>query len=115
MSEYKNFTLRNQEDELTEFDSRDIIEFLNLLFDDEDEFVVLSPTDEPIENISFLQAIVLEDMLHTEIGVITEGKVRPTLYECDMTAEEGEKLFLDFANGKWSGDMSKYTLCEFQP
>lgn len=109
------FSLRNQTEELSEFTDNDIIEFLNTIYEDWDEFIVLSAEDEAIDNISFVQAIWNDDMLHMEIGVKIEGKIKLTMYERNMTMEEGEKIFLDFAHGKWSGNLDEFSLCECQP
>lgn len=117
MAEKKNvkFTLRNQTAELDNFTDEDIIDFLEYLYDDYDDFVVLSAEDEPIDNVSFVQAFWNKTILHTEIGVQTAGNPKITLYEKNMSMEDGKKLFLDFFHGKWSGNISDFTLCEMQP
>lgn len=114
MSE-KKFTLRNQIAEIDNFVDADIIDFLEYLYDDWDQFIVLSAKDEPIDSISFVQAFWNKDILHTEIGVQIEGKPKLTLYEKDMPMEEGRKLFLDFFHGKWTGNINEFSLCEMQP
>lgn len=66
-------------------------------------------------SISFVQAFWNDDILHTEIGIETEGNPKIALYENDMPMEEGRKLFLDFFHGKWRGNLDEFSLCETQP
>lgn len=47
-------------------------------------------------SISVVQAFWNDDILHTEIGIETEGNPKLALYENDMPMEEGRKLFLRF-------------------
>lgn len=115
MSENKRFTLRNQQEELDNFTDEDIIDFLENLYSDWNEFIVLSAEDVPIDGVSFVQAFWNDDILHTEIGVLTEGNPKLALYENDMPMEEGRKLFLDFFHGKWRGNLDEFSLCETQP
>lgn len=101
------YTLRNQTEEMNEFTKEDILEFLALLCEEPDEFVVLA-AEECIDNISFVQAYWNGGMLHTEVGVPKGGN--NILYEKDMSMEEGEKLFLDFYKGKWSGNLEEFAM-----
>lgn len=111
----KKFTLRNQTAELDNFTDNDVIDFLEYLYDDYDEFIVLSAEDEPIDSISFVQAFWDRNILHTEIGVQTEGNPKVTMYERNMSMDEGTNMFLDFSHGKWSGKLDEFSLCECQP
>lgn len=115
MSENKRFTLRNQQEELDDFIEEDIIDFLENLYSDWDEFIVLSAEDVPIDSVSFVQAFWNDDILHMEIGIETEENPKLALYESDMPMEDGRKLFLDFFHGKWSGNLDEFSLCEMQP
>ena len=49
-----------------------IFDFLENLYSDWNEFIVLSAEDMPIDGASFVQAFWNDDILHTEIGVLTE-------------------------------------------
>lgn len=115
MSENKRFTLKNQQEELDNFTDKDILGFLENLYSDWNEFIVLSAEDEPIDGVSFVQAFWNYDILHTEIGIETEENPKLALYENDMPMEKGRKLFLDFFHGKWSGNLDEFSLCEMQP
>lgn len=103
------YILRNQTEEMNEFTEADILDFIALLCEYPEEFVVLE-AEECIENISFVQAYWNGGMLHTEVGVPKEGT--NIVYETEMSMEEGEKLFLDFYQGKWSGNLKEFTELE---
>lgn len=108
MEEGTTFTLRNQDQELTDFGKEEIEEFLDDLFVTPDQFVVLTAPKALGQQIRYVQACIHdgEEDVETELGI--EGEDGTRLY-CKMcTDEECVCIFLDFFDGKLVVDRSDY-------
>lgn len=112
MPEEETFTLRNQENEKTEFGTEEIGEFLEDMFVTPDQFVVLTAPKALGQQIRFVQACVQDNGgIETELGIEKEDGTR--LYFKMCRDEECIRIFLDFFAGKLQVDMAEYKPVSF--
>ena len=112
MPEEETFTLRNQENELTEFGPEEIKEYLEDLFVTPDQFVVLSAPKVQGQKIRYVQACVQKDGgIETELGI--EQEEGTTLLYKMCQDEECIQIFLDFFAGRLQVNMDKYEPVSF--
>lgn len=105
----QSFTLRNQENELTDFRDIDVEEYLADMFVTPDQFVVLS-APKAQNKVRFVQACTHDGEIEVELGIEEKGT---HLYYKMCTQEECYRVFLDFYDGMFNPDMSEYKLVEF--
>ena len=111
------FTLENQdgkrilESDDKKYDMYDIEEYVGIMLDDTDQFVTLC-APEAIENIRYVQAVLLDDgTVPVQIGI--ETKKGTILYEKMCDAKECLRIFKDFFLEKFKPDIKEYKPVEF--
>ena len=102
MPEEETFTLRNQENELTEFGPEEIKEYLEDLFVTPDQFVVLSAPKVQGQKIRYVQACVQKDGgIETELGIEQEEGTTllyketgsySSIFTCSLPAKKSRKI-----------------------
>jgi len=105
----QGFTLRNQENELTDIEDIDIEEYLEDMFVTPDQFVVLA-APQAQNNVRFVQACTHDGEVEVEIGIEEEGT---HLYYKMCTQEECYRIFLDFYDNVFTPKMEEYKPVEF--
>ena len=104
-----DFTLRNQESELTDFRDIDVEDYLADMFVTPDQFVVLS-APRAQNKVRFVQACTHDGEIEVELGIEEKGT---HLYYKMCTQEECYRIFLDFYDGMFIPDMGEYKPVEF--
>ncbi|MCI8409897.1 MAG: hypothetical protein HFJ09_11615 [Lachnospiraceae bacterium] len=105
-TESKKFhTLRNQESELRDYTEEDILEFLEIITEDTEEFVTLT-SEKLIGEIRFVQAAVNNGEITLEIGMEKEDGTH--LYEKVVSFENCKEIFLNLHNGIWNEDLDDF-------
>lgn len=105
-TEPKEFhTLHNQENELRDYTEEDILEFLEIIMEDTEEFVTLT-SENLIREIRFVQAAVNNGDITLQIGMEKEDGTH--LYEKIVTFEQCKEIFLYFHNGIWNEDLNDF-------
>ena len=105
-TEPKEFhTLRNQENELRDYTEEDILEFLEIIMEDTEEFVTLT-SEHLVKGIRFVQATVNDGEITLQIGMEKEDGTH--LYEKVVTFEQCKEIFLNFHNGMWNEDLNDF-------
>ena len=111
------FTLENQdrkiilESEEKQYDIYDIEEYIEIMLDDTEQFVVLC-APKAIENIRYVQAVSLDDgTIPVQIGI--ETKTGTTLYVKICDKEECMEIFKSFFLEKFKPNMSEYEPVKF--
>lgn len=105
----QGFTLRNQENELTDFRDIDIEDFLADMFESPDQFVVLA-APQAQNKVRFVQACTHDREIEVEIGIEEEGT--RLLYKM-CSEEECYRIFLDFYENRFIPKMGEYKPVEF--
>ncbi len=105
----QGFTLRNQENELTDFRDIDIEDYLADMYVTPDQFVVLT-APQAQNKVRFVQACTHDGGLEVEIGIEEEGT---HLYYKMCTQEECYRIFLDFYDNTFIPKMEEYKPVEF--
>ncbi|MDE7423269.1 MAG: hypothetical protein K2N51_06215 [Lachnospiraceae bacterium] len=98
-------TLRNQGDELRDYTEEDILEFLEIIMEDTDEFVTLT-SENLISEIRYVQAAVNDGEITLQIGIEKEDGTH--LCEKEVTYEKCKEIFLDFHNGIWNENIDDF-------
>lgn len=98
-------TLCNQENELRDYTEEDILEFLEIIVEDTEEFVTLT-SESLINEIRFVQAKVHNEEITLEIGMEKEDGTH--VYGKIVTFEKCREIFLNFHNGKWNEDLNDF-------
>lgn len=104
------FILRNQTQEINDCEKRDIVYFLNIMFDDIQEFVVLQPL-KPIHDVQFIQAAQAKNAIEVEVGIEKEGRCH--LVYKNYSKEECQQIFLDFFSEGKLPSLEDYQPVEF--
>ena len=104
-----DFTLRNQESELTDFRDIDVEDYLADMFVTPDQFVVLS-APRAQNKVRFVQACTHDGEIEVELGIEEKGT---HLYYKMCTQEECYRIFLDFYDGMFIPEMGEYKPVEF--
>lgn len=106
---HQGFTLRNQENELTDFRDIDIEDFLADMFESPDQFVVLAAPS--VQNkVRFVQACTHDGEIEVELGIEEEGT---RLFYKMCSEEECYRIFLDFYENRLVPKMEGYKPVEF--
>lgn len=105
----QGFTLRNQENELTDFRDIDVEDYLADMFVTPDQFVVLS-APRAQNKVRFVQACTHDGEIEVELGIEEKGT---HLYYKMCTQEECYRIFLDFYDGMFIPEMGEYKPVEF--
>lgn len=105
----KGFTLRNQENELTDCADIDIEYYLEDMYVTPDQFVVLTAPEAQYK-VRFVQACTHDGEIEVELGIEENGT---HLYYKMCSQEECYRVFLDFYDGMFDPDMSEYRPVEF--
>lgn len=87
------FQLRSQNEEISDCKKEDICLFLERMFKEWDEFVVLTPP-QSIERVQFIQAAQASNGIRVELGIEKNGRCELfyKIYSCDDCLV----VFLDF-------------------
>ena len=109
VGEQSTFTLENQDGMTENFRDVDIEDYLADMFEDPDQFVVLT-APEPQHKVRYVQARVLDEGIGVELGIQEEGT---RLFGKVWTEEECYRIFLDFYDNAFEPDMSEYEPVEF--
>ena len=103
------FTLENQDGLLEDVTENDILEYIDILIDDEEQFVTLC-APKAIKSIRYVQAAVTDGKIEVQIGVERE---KCYLYYKECTESECKKLFTDFFHSEFNPNMDEYRPVEF--
>lgn len=106
---HQGFTLRNQENELTNFRDIDIEDYLADMFSRSDQFVVLTAPKAQYK-IRYVQACANNGEIEVELGIEDEGTC---LYYKMCSEEECYRIFLDFYENRFVPKMEEYKPVEF--
>ena len=98
-------TLRNQGYELQDYTEEDILEFLEIIIEDTDEFVTLT-SEKLISEIRFVQAAVNDGKITLQIGIEKEDGTH--VCEKEVTYEKCKEIFLNFHNGIWNEKLDDF-------
>lgn len=98
------FTLENQDGALADVAEHDILQYIQYMIEDTDQFVTLT-APKAIDSIRFVQAAITKGEIEVEIGV---EKEKCHLYYKMCTREECEKIFLEFFHGDFVANMEEY-------
>lgn len=87
------FRLRSQNEEIVDCHEEDICLFLERMFKEWDEFVVLTPP-QSIDHVQFIQAAQISNGIRVELGIEKNGRCELfyKIYSCDDCLA----VFLDF-------------------
>jgi len=105
----QGFTLRNQENELTDFRDIDIEDFLADMLESPDQFVVLEASQAQ-NKVRFVQACTHDGEIEVEIGIEEKGTC---LFYKMCSEEECYHIFLDFYENTFIPKMGEYKPVEF--
>jgi len=105
----QGFTLRNQDNELTDFRDIDIEDFLTDMFVTPDQFVVLEAPQAQYK-VRFVQACTHDGEIEVEIGIEEKGT---HLFYKMCSQEECYRIFLDFYDNVFTPKMEEYKPVEF--
>lgn len=89
------FILRNQEKEIYDCSEEDLINFLDGIYNDDSEFIVLTPPS-LIQDVAYIQAIYINGKMEIQLGIDKNNKTY--LYYKKYDFDEGRDIFLDFYN-----------------
>ena len=98
-------TLRNQEYELRDYTEEDILEFLEMIIKDTDEFITLT-SEKLISEIRFVQAAVNDGEIILQIGLEKEDGTH--VCEKEVTYEKCKEIFLNFHKGIWNEKLDDF-------
>ncbi len=93
MAPMEKMTLENQNGKLTDFDIPELEKFLQIMFDDYDQFITLSLT-EAIDGIRYIQACQVPNGITVQLGL--EEKDGTKLVEKICSQGECQDIFRDF-------------------
>lgn len=97
--------LRNQGDELRDYTEEDILDFLDMMMEDTDEFVTLT-SENLISEIRFIQAAVNDGEIILQIGIEKEDGTH--VCEKEVTYKKCKEIFLNFHNGIWNENLDDF-------
>ena len=105
----QGFTLECQEGKLTDFRHTKIEDYLEDMFDSDNQFVILT-APVPQCNVRYVQACIHDDGIEVELGIEEEGT---RLYYKMCSEEECRRIFLDFYRNAFVPKMEEYKPVEF--
>lgn len=100
----EGFSLRSQADELSICSENNIAEFLQAMFENPEEFVVLSSHENPDDYIQAVQA---------KQGIEVQFPIDGVLSTKICTREECTQMFMDFFNGQLEIDKTEFKALEW--
>lgn len=106
---HQGFTLRNQENEITNFRDIDIEDYLEDMFNSPDQFVVLT-APRAQHKVRFVQACTHGGEIEVELGIEEEGT---HLFYKMCSEEECYRIFLDFYDNIFIPKMEEYKPVKF--
>lgn len=109
VAKQSKFTLESQNGKTENFRDVDIEDYLADMFEDPDQFVILT-APEPRNKVRYVQACVQDEGIEVELGIQEEGT---RLFGKICTEEECYRIFLDFYDNTFVPDMSEYKPVEF--
>lgn len=109
VAEQSRFTLENQNGRTENFEDVDIEVYLEDMFDDPEQFVILT-APEPRHKVRYVQACVQDEGIEVELGIQEEGT---RLLGRLCTEEECYRIFMDFYDNAFVPDLSEYRPVEF--
>lgn len=105
----QGFTLRNQENEITDFRDIDIEDYLSDMFVTPDQFVVLTAPKAQYK-VRYVQACTHDGEIEVELVIEESGT---HLYYKMCSREECYRIFLDFYDNTFVPKMEEYKPVEF--
>lgn len=106
---HQGFTLRNQENELTDCRDIDIEDYLEDMFVTPDQFVVLTAPKAQYK-VRYVQACTHDEDIEVELGIEEKGT---HLYYKMCSQQECYRIFLDFYDNTFIPKMEEYKPVEF--
>jgi len=104
------FILRNQDREIRNFQTREIKEYLEEMFEDPDQFVTLS-APEAQEKVRYVQACIRGEGVNVELGIEEEDGTHLVYKICSR--EECVPIFLAFFEGAFLPKLEEYQPVQF--
>lgn len=104
------YALENQDGATRDADWEAVEEYLEAMFDDPDQFVILTPPAAQ-NGVRFAQARRQEEQIEVEIALQEEGGVR--LYYKMVSPCQCRRIFLDYFRGAFFPDRAEYRPVEF--
>ena len=104
MKEGTDFTLENQDKKIKNVSDSDILDYIDIMINDSDQFVTLT-APRAIEKIRYVQAALTDDEIELQIGV---EKEKCYLYKKMCTEQECSRIFLDFFHNTFVPDMEEF-------
>lgn len=106
---HQGFTLRNQENEITDFRDIDIEDYLADMFITPDQFVILT-APKAQHKVRYVQACTQDGEIEVELGIEEKGT---RLFYKMCSEEECYRIFLDFYENRLVPKMEEYKPVEF--
>lgn len=103
-------SLRNQNEEITDFSRPELDDFLQVMFDDREQFIVFSLPEAP-HGIYFVQAAQVADGIDVQLGLAENGRTRVVTKIC--TSEVCREIFYEFFETGDVSERSGYKPLEF--
>lgn len=110
MRESKEFSLENQNEKIENITEQDILEYLDIMLDDEDQHIILT-APKAIKKVRYIQARVLDDQIEVQAGV--ERNNACYLYYKMCSEQESTNIFLDFFNNGMIPDLVDFAPVQF--
>lgn len=106
------YTLENQQGGTRQVDERVLEDYLKMIFDDPDQFIILTPP-KARKGIRYIQARMNQDgRFEVELAVQVPGGIR-LVYQ--MVPEQlCRQIFLDYFHDRFSPELAAYQPVEFQ-
>ncbi len=106
----KERKLENQDGTVTDCSRQQVEEFLRDMFDNADQFVILT-VPEARYGVRYVQACLGEEGVRVELGIEEAGHTR--LVEKVCSEEECLNIFMEFYESAYVRDMKSYCPVEF--
>lgn len=103
-------TLENQDGRINEFGHLEIIEYIQEIIDDTQQFITLE-LSEANYGIKYIQASVNYGKISVQLGLEDENNTK--LVEKICSQEECERIFLDFFDYGYVNEVEKYKPVQF--
>ena len=112
MEEQAHYTLENQDGSTREVDEAALEDYLEQMFDDPDQFIILTPPAAQ-NGVRYIQARRQSGgQIEAEIALQAEGGLR--LYYKMVSPRECRRLFFDYLDNVFRPDLAEYQLVEFR-
>ncbi len=112
VKEQSYYRLENQDGGTREVDEAAVEEYLEAIFDDPDQFIILTPPKAQ-KGIRFIQARQDNDdrQIEVELALQVEGGIR--LYYKMVSPSQCYRIFMDYFDNAFSPNMAEYQPVEF--